>query len=191
VKIIVIACGTATSQALDIVKKEYDIPIFGIIEPTVEYVMNMNLDEVGIIATTGTIRNGAWEKSLKRKIKEIKVVNQACPLLAGIAEEGKAKSKESLNAVHEYMQIFKENKIKTIIMGCTHYPIYQEIIKKEFEYDITLINTGVAVANKIFKYVEQQKIENKKKKSDMPKIILTENISGFDEKVKKMLKFEY
>ena len=149
VKMVVIACGTATSQALDIVKKEFKIPIIGIIEPTVEYISEKKLNKVGVIATTGTIRSGVWEEKLKEKNHDIIVINKACPLLASIAEEGKAKSKESLDAIHEYMQIFKDNNVDTIILGCTHYPIYEEIIKKEFNYDVTLINTGVYVAKKV------------------------------------------
>ena len=173
VKLIVIACGTATSQALEIVKKEFEIPIIGIIEPTVDYIKAMNLSKVGVIATTGTIKNGAWERKIKKKIKDIKVINRACPLLAGIAEEGKAKSKKSLDAVHEYMQIFKDNNVKTIILGCTHYPIYNEIIKKEFEYEVNLVNTGVAVANKVQDYLIKNDIQNNKNTKIEPNIILT------------------
>ena len=107
VKIIVIACGTATSQAIDILKQKYNIPIIGIIEPTVEYVKKQQIDEIGVIATEGTIRSGAWENKLKEKIDGINVENKACPMLAEIAEEGKAKSIEGRNAIKEYMQPFK------------------------------------------------------------------------------------
>ena len=62
VKIIVIACGTATSQALGVLKEKFDIPIIGIIEPTVKYIKSKNYQKVGVIATEGTIKNGAWER---------------------------------------------------------------------------------------------------------------------------------
>ena len=91
-KIIVIACGTATSQAIDVLKQKFSIPIIGIIEPTVEYIKEQNYKDVGVIATEGTIRSGAWEQKLKEKIPDINVINKACPMLATIAEEGKAKS---------------------------------------------------------------------------------------------------
>ena len=161
VKMIIIACGTATSQSLDEMRELFDIPIMGIIEPTVQYVKNMSIRKIGVIATTGTIRSGAWEKSLKKQISDIEVVSNACPLLAGIAEEGKATSKESIEAVHNYMEIFKQNHIDTIILGCTHYPIYDEIIKKEFSYKVNLINTGKAVAQNVKKYLSENKIQNK------------------------------
>ena len=161
VKMIVIACGTATSQALDVVKKEFNVPIIGIIEPTVNYVSTLNLDKIGVIATTGTIRSGCWEKSLKQKNPNLKVINKACPLLASIAEEGKATSKESLDAVHNYMQIFKDNKIDTIILGCTHYQVYDKIIKDEFDYKVNLINTGDTVAVAVQEFLIKNDMKSK------------------------------
>ena len=149
VKMVVIACGTATSQSLDIVKNEFDIPIIGIIEPTVNYVTKLNLEKIGVMATVGTIRSGMWEKSIKENLPKIQVINQACPVLASMAEEEKIYSKESLDAVHEYVKIFKENNVDTIILGCTHYPMYDEIIRNEFDYDVNLINVGVAVADEV------------------------------------------
>lgn len=187
VKLVVIACGTATSQALDMVKTEFEIPIIGIIEPTVNYISKLKLNKIGVIATTGTIRSGVWEKKIKEKNKNINVINRACPLLASIAEEGKAKSEESLKAIHEYMKIFKEHNVDTIILGCTHYPIYNEIIKNEFEYDVNLINTGISVANDVKRLLEDNNMKNNVKNGE-DKVIVTENISEFDKKIEKILK---
>ena len=163
VKIIIIACGTATSQALDSLKERFDIPIIGIIEPTVEYIKSQNYQEVGVIATEGTIRSGAWEQKLKEKIPEIKVTNKACPMLATIAEEGKAQSIEGIKVIKEYMAPFKEKKIDKIILGCTHYPIYEKIIKEELGYEVELINTGVTVSKYLQKFLKENNLENKEK----------------------------
>lgn len=160
VKVIVIACGTATSQALEELKKKFNINIIGIIEPTVEYIKQKKYKEVGVIATEGTIKNGAWERKLKEKTPEINVVNKACPMLATIAEEGKAQSEEGRKVIKEYMKPFKENKIDKIILGCTHYPIYEKIIREELEYDVELINTGVTVAKELKRYLKTNDLEN-------------------------------
>lgn len=169
VKVIVIACGTATSQALEALKEKFDIPIIGIIEPTVQYVENQNYQEVGVIATEGTIRSGAWEQKLKEKMPDIKVINKACPMLATIAEEGKAQSPEGRNVIKEYMAPFKEKNIDKIILGCTHYPIYEQIIREEIGYEVELINTGVTVSKYLQKYLKENDLENNEK-------IKTENI---------------
>ena len=160
VKVIIIACGTATSQALDVLKEKFDIPIIGIIEPTVEYVKNKNYKEIGVIATEGTIRSGAWEQKLKEKIPQIEVTNKACPMLATIAEEGKAQSEEGRQVIKEYMKPFKEKRINKIILGCTHYPIYKKIIREELGYEVELINTGVTVSKYLQNYLKQNKMEN-------------------------------
>lgn len=189
VKIIVIACGTATSQALEILKKEYEVPIIGIIQPTVNYIKNRDIKEIGVIATEGTIKNGAWEKQLKEKIADIKVINKACPMLATIAEEGRAKSEEGKKAIKEYMKPFKENHIEKIILGCTHYPIYEELIKKELGYDVELINTGITVAEYLEKYLKDNNLENNTKK-EQEKIFLTKPEQEFKNIAKNIMKID-
>jgi len=160
VKVIIIACGTATSQALDTLKEKFDIPIIGIIEPTVKYVKEQKYEEVGVIATEGTIRSGAWEQKLKEEMPEIKVTNKACPMLATIAEEGKAQSPKGRKVIKEYMAPFKEKRINKIILGCTHYPIYEKIIREELGYEVELINTGVTVSKYLQKYLKESQMEN-------------------------------
>ena len=186
VKIIVIACGTATSQALETLKQKFDIPIIGIIEPTVEYVKNQNYQEIGVIATEGTIRSGAWEQKLKEKMPEIKVINKACPMLATIAEEGKAQSEEGRQVIKEYMKPFKERQINKIILGCTHYPIYEKIIREELGYEVELINTGVTVSEYLKKYLQEKQLENKEH-NKKEKIFLTKPEKEFKNIAKNIL----
>ena len=160
-KVVVIACGTATSQAIEELKSRFNIPIFGIIEPSVLYIDSIELDEIGVIATEGTIRSGAWERAIKVRNPNCLVINKACPMLAAVAEEGKAKSLEGRRAIKEYMKIFKERHTKNIILGCTHYPIYEAIIKEELGYEVNLINTGTAVSKYLKEYLIQNNQENK------------------------------
>lgn len=179
VKIIVIACGTATSQAIDVLKEKFDIPIIGIIEPTVKYIKSKNYQKVGVIATEGTIKNGAWERKLKEKIPNIQVINKACPMLATIAEEGKAKSEEGRIVIQEYMKPFKEQKINRIILGCTHFPIYEQIIRDEFNFEIELINTGKTVSDELEKQLKKLNLENNDKNIGTIDIYLTKKEKQF------------
>lgn len=187
VKCVVIACGTATSQALNIVQNEFNIPIIGIIDPTVKYVKTLNLKKIGVIATTGTINSGAWEKNLKNVMPNLKVISKACPLLASIAEDGIAQSKESKNTIHKYMQIFKDNDVDTIILGCTHYPICDELIREEFKNNIELINTGKAVVTELSEILKVKDLQNTNEKIKT-KIIISKEDRGFKEKAKNILK---
>lgn len=190
VKIIVIACGTATSQAIEILQNKFEIPIMGIIEPTVEYVKNKNYNKIGVIATEGTIRNGAWENKLKEKIQNIEVINKACPMLATIAEEGRATGEEGRKAINEYMEIFKKNKINKIILGCTHFPIYEQVIRDELEYEVELINTGKTVAKKLKKYLKEKELLKEKENSKI-EINLTKEEEEFTKIAQNILQFDY
>lgn len=188
-KIIVIACGTATSQAIETLKERFNMPIMGIIEPTVEYVKNENIHRIGVIATEGTIRSGAWEKHLKTQIENIDVINKACPMLATIAEEGRATSEEGRRVIKEYMEPFKENKIDKIILGCTHYPIYEGLIREELGYPVELINTGVTVSKKLSEYLKNNNLLNTVEHNENL-IFLTKPEEEFKTIAKNLLNFD-
>ena len=86
------------------------------------------------------------------------------------------------------MDIFRKNNINTIILGCTHYPIYNEIIKNEFEYDVNLINTGISVARSVKNFLEKNKMNNNYHNNEKDKVILTKNIPEFERKIENILK---
>lgn len=188
-KIIVIACGTATSQAIEKLKEKFTVPVIGIIEPTVEYVKKQKIHRIGVIATEGTIRSGSWEKFLKREIENIEVINKACPMLATIAEEGRATSLEGKAVIKEYMEPFKKNKIDKIILGCTHYPIYEGLIREELGYPVELINTGVTVSKELEQYLEQNNLLNRESHNE-DFIFLTKPEEEFKMIAKNLLNFD-
>ena len=187
VKMIIIACGTATSQALKSLKSKYDTYIEGIILPTVDFVKNRKISKIGVMGTVGTIKNGAWEKYLKEKIPKVEVFNQSCPLLAEFAENGKISTSDVVEAIHNYMKIFKENNVNTIILGCTHYPYFEEVIKKEFDYNVTLINTGKALATKVYNYLNINNMLTNETNAST-KIIVSKKEEMFEKSIKKLLK---
>ncbi len=149
VKIIVIACGTATSQALEEVRRIYKVPIIGIIQPTIEYIKSKeNLRTIGVIATRGTIRSNSWKINLKKQIKDVNVYNKECPLLAPMAEEGWIDNEIAKLTIQEYIKDFP--KLDALILGCTHYPLFKKIIKEQMP-DTEIINTGEQIAKYIRK----------------------------------------
>lgn len=187
VKMIIIACGTATSQALDIMKLKHNIYIEGIILPTIEHIKKLKIKKIGVMGTIGTIESGAWEKKVKEVISNMEVINQACPLLAEFAENGKINTPEVKEAIHIYMKEFKNNNIDSIILGCTHYPYFEEIIKKEFDYNLNLINTGKAVATKVYEFLyKNDMLANETR--EMIKIIISKSEENFERSIKKLLK---
>ena len=158
VKLIIIACGTATSQALDTLKKIYTVPIIGIINPTVDYIKNNNYKNIGVIATRGTITSNSWETHLKDKISSINVENKACPLLAPMAEEGWIDNDIARLTIKEYLKDFK--KIDALILGCTHYPLFERLIKEELP-NTKIINTGTILSQSLEKELNNNNKDNK------------------------------
>lgn len=184
VKEIIIACGTATSQALDVVKNIYKVPINGIIEPTVDFIKEKGYKNVGVIATRGTIESMAWENHLKKKIKDINVYNQACPLLASMAEEGWTNNEIARLTLMEYLKGFKN--IDALILGCTHYPLFEELIRKIMP-EVEILNTGKIIANNL---EEKYQVTGKKeeiKKIEQDEFYLTDTQCNFLDVAQKIL----
>ena len=155
VKMIIIACGTASAQAFDELKKTYDIPIKNIIEPTASSIVDEN---IGVIATKGTIKSNAWENAILKYNSNANVTSVACPLFVPIVEEGFAKTPIATYAVKEYLSKFNNKKISSLILGCTHYPIIEDEIKKEIGDKVNLINVWVLSAKDTKKYLIENNI---------------------------------
>lgn len=188
VKLIVIACGTATSQAIDTVSKMYNIPIIGIIEPTVNYILKQkNIKNIGVIATAGTIRSNGWEKALKEKNSELNIINKACPLLAPMAEEGWTNNEVASLAVKEYLKDI--NNIDALILGCTHYPLFEDVIKKELGDTVEIINTGKMIADFIKELFEKENMLNLDN-NNLYEIYLTDIECNFVNVAKKLINEE-
>ena len=101
------------------------------------------------MATRGTIESNSWERSLKKEI-DVKVYNQACPLLAPMAEEGWIRNEIAVLTIKEYLKEFKKLNLDAIILGCTHYPLFEDIIHKEMP-NVETINTGKIIAKELEK----------------------------------------
>lgn len=185
VKMIVIACGTATSQALEEMQRIFNIPIVGIIEPTIKYIKDKNFKNIGVIATTGTIRSNGWQNGIKKLLPNAVIQNKACPLLASMAEEGWTENEIAKLAIHEYLKDLKN--IEALILGCTHYPLFKNVIETELGKNVEIINTGEIVAKDVKKYIFDNKIENNEKNKSNTQIYLTDLECNFINVAKKLM----
>jgi len=190
VKLIVIACGTATSQALEELRKEISIPIIGIINPTIQDICESIQKDVktniGVIATEGTIKSNKWQEELA-KIPNVNVINKACPLLAPMAEQGWTNNAVAKETIKEYMKIFKESNLDKLILGCTHYPLFKELIEEELGSNVEIINTGERIAKYLNKYLKETNTCNDRNEAEY-KIYLTDTECNFINVAKNLLK---
>lgn len=159
VKAVIIACGTATSQALEALQPLYTIPLIGIIEATVQYIKEKTaIQTVGVIATAGTIRSQGWQQHLEKQVPRLTIQNQACPLLAPMAEEGWIDNEIAKLTVHEYIKDFKN--IDALILGCTHYPLFKPLLEQELGKQVEIIHTGEIVSKALQKFLVDNHLEN-------------------------------
>lgn len=149
-KSIIIACNTVSAIALDVLSRENDIPIIGTVEPACRRAMTMTKNgKVGVIGTAATIRSGAYEKYLHKKDGALDLFTQACPLFVPLVENGRVHRGDIVieTVVKEYLTPLKEAGVDTLILGCTHYPLLEEVIGAFMGPEVTLIDSGAEAAN--------------------------------------------
>lgn len=134
-RLIIVACNTASAEALRKIQRQY-LPkhypkrrVLGVIIPTVEEALkDKKIKRVGVLATTGTVRSGAYTREAKKLNPRVKVFQNAAPLLVPLIENGEVKRAEPF--VRAYLAPLKQKKVEKIILGCTHYPALKKMIKK-------------------------------------------------------------
>lgn len=144
-KAILIACGTVSTTAMDTLKAENDLPIFGVVEPAVHTAVQKSREKrIGIIGTMATIRSGAYTQKVKSLCPEATVVSKACPLFVPLVENGRVGRNDiaTREIVKDYLCELKDAKVDTLILGCTHYPFLMEVISDYMGDDVLLIDTG-------------------------------------------------
>ena len=149
-KSIIIACNTVSAIALDLLSEENDIPIIGTVEPACRRAMTMTKNgRVGVIGTAATMRSGAYEKYLHKKDGTLDLFTQACPLFVPLVENGRVHRGDVVieTVVKEYLTPLKDVGVDTLILGCTHYPLLEEVIGDFMGPDVTLIDSGAEAAN--------------------------------------------
>lgn len=152
VKMIVIACNTVSATCIsDLQKKFPDIPVVGIIDPAAELVAKVcgASDKVGIIGTKVTIASGAYKKAIHQRNEALAVYEKACPAFVPLIEEGIIQNDIMNLTIEYYMDDFiLENRINTIVLGCTHYPLLYSNIKRLYP-NLHIINPSEAVTGRI------------------------------------------
>ena len=151
VEVIVIACNSATSNALDILKEEYNIPIIGVIDPAIKKLLKIGSKKVGIIATETTIKSNKYHDNIKKVNKDIDVYSIACPEFVPVIESGKKDGEEIERLIDLYISQISD-KIDTLILGCTHYTIIKDVIAKKYP-KLNIIDPSIEVSRELKDYL--------------------------------------
>lgn len=161
VKMIVIACNTVSGVALDVVMKHAKVPVVGVIAPGAgAAVAATKKKRVGVIGTIATVNSKAYAHAIRQLDREVEVFSQPCPLFVPLAEEGWTHHPATHLVAKEYLFPLRLEKIDTLILGCTHYPILKDAIASAVDGNVTLIDSGDAAAAEVEKILHQHNLRN-------------------------------
>ncbi len=146
-KVVIVACNTASSVGLDVLRKVFKVPVVGVIEAGVREVLRVTRNKkIGLIGTRATIKSGAYKKSIARMEKNITVISRSCPLFVPLVEEGWIDDVITKEVTKRYLASLTASGIDTLILGCTHYPLLREVISEVVGEGVALVDSGREVA---------------------------------------------
>lgn len=182
IKALVVACNTASSIAIPDLKKKFDIPIIGMIEPGSRMALKKSQSKkIGVIGTRATVSNLAYSKEIKKINSSAQVIEKPCPLFVPLAEEGWINHKATYEVAEEYLKELREEKIDTLVLGCTHYPILSEVIRKVIGSKVTLIDSGIASSEVIKSELEKLDLLSDSKKTGVQEYYVSDIPAKFKE----------
>ena len=150
IKLLVVACNTASAVALPTLRERLEVPVLGVIVPGAEAAAARSRSgRIGVIATPGTIRSGAYQQALVQARSGVFVHPQACPLFVPLVEEGWVEGEVPRAVAERYLAAFDGLNIDTLVLGCTHYPLLREVIAAVMGPEVTLVDSGEAAAGAI------------------------------------------
>ncbi len=167
IKLLVVACNTASALALPKIREKIGIDVIGVIGPgarkAVEITKNETNPRIAVIATEATVSSNAYLASIKQTSEKAEVLQTACPLFVPLAEENWTQEDETFSIAKKYLKKINEFKPNALVLGCTHYPILCEVIQQTVGSNVTLIDSGEACAEEVAQLLSEKDLANPQK----------------------------
>jgi len=162
IKMLVVACNTASSVALPVLQERFPIPVVGVLLPGARAaVRDSRVRKVGVIGTESTIGSRAYVQAIHLLDPEVEVHTRACPLFVPLAEEGWGDHPLTVSIVREYLKDFQETGIDTLVLGCTHYPILRSAIGRVMGEKVRLVDSATETAREVQALLASRGLLNK------------------------------
>ncbi len=150
VKMIVVACNSASAVALDTLRERFEVPVIGVIEPGARAAVATTRNrKVGVIGTEATIASGSYTRALRALEPELEIYTRACPLFVPLAEEGWVENDVAREAAALYLASLRQSRIDTLVLGCTHYPLLARTIADYLGPEVQLIDSAAETARDV------------------------------------------
>jgi glutamate racemase len=146
VKMLVVACNTATAAALPALQEQLPIPVIGVVEPGARAAVERTSGVVGVIATEGTVRSKAYTAAIRSLDPDVEVIEAAAPLFVALAEEGWANTHVAREVAEIYLEPLIDHGIDTLVLGCTHYPILRGTIEQVVGEGVQIVDSAETTA---------------------------------------------
>jgi glutamate racemase len=180
IKLLVVACNTASALALPAIRKGVSVDVVGVIEPGARAAVGASASKrIGVIATEATVQSVAYSKAIARLAPSAQVIETACPLFVSLAEEGWADSDEARSIAAKYLKDIKAFKVDTLVMGCTHYPILRGVIQETVGAGVRLIDSGEAAARDVCALLETKRLARRVEQTDARERHLCDDLDHF------------
>lgn len=185
IKMLVVACNTASAFALTQIQSQFQIPILGVIEPGVEGALRnvrerkMNSFRIGVIGTEGTISSGSYTRSLLAKEPSAFVTSAACPLFVPLVEEGWWNNEITEQVARSYLADLLANEIDALILGCTHYPLLKKTLRKVAGENVSLIDSAKETARATAELLKQKGLLSSKTREPRREFFVTDSPDRF------------
>lgn len=164
IKLLVVACNTASALALPAIRAKIGIDVMGVIGPggrrAVEITRNTNGPRIGVIATEATVASNAYVEAIRRASDSAEVLQSACPLFVPLAEEGWTDEPETHSIARRYLNELKDFSPDAVVLGCTHYPILRHVIQQTLGADVKLVDSGEATADEVAALLSSKGLES-------------------------------
>lgn len=190
VKIIIIACNTASALARERLRKEFQIPFLSVIGPGVRAAAKATTNgRVGVIATEATIGSDAYGQGIRAASihPNIEVFSQSCPLFVPLVEEGETDSPITKSVAEKYLATLRDKQIDTLVLGCTHYPLLKNVIAETIGAGVTLIDSGAATAGEIDTILREQNLLNPQTENGRSEFYVTDAAKRFHRIAERVL----
>lgn len=180
IKMIVVACGTASTVALPVLQDRVDLPMVGVLsEAVTSAVRQTKNNKIGVVATPATIKSGAFERAIHATAPQAQTYGKACPLFVPLVENGHFDTQVAELVAREYLEPLKEADIDTLIMGCTHYPLLNRVVGRIMGPQVTLVNVGEETAKYVKRYLTEQDMRAEPGKKGHYSYFVSDSVENF------------
>jgi glutamate racemase len=190
VKMIVVACNTASAMSRERLRAEFNVPLLSVLGPGARLAARMTRNgRIGVIATEATVESGAYERAIRESSgdRAVEIVSRACPLFVPLVEEGETDSPVAQMMAEQYLAPMREERVDTLVLGCTHYPLLKHVIGETMGPEVVLVDSAEATAEETAQLIETHGLRNQETRAGTAEFYVTDAARRFHRIAERIL----